>query len=361
MTGKRHHILPRFLLSGFASKTTGDGKIFTWVYSKNHDPREISTKDVSVEKHFYGRDGEVNVDPEITELEKEFASLVRDLREKSGEVIDPRIAKFITHLCTRTKYLRDSVVKIHEFQNEFLDEHFSSSENIKNRSSNSPQIIQALCKDYNIPPQQRDIFAPVLQLIICNHLDKYEDEFKKISEEYFSEVKQAQKNEVKKSHLETLSQNLLPVNRVEKYDSLKWFVCDSSISLVLGDVGCLFKISGNRYKPLDDKKDKIKNIFLPISSNKMLVGTSSHQKPKIDFNHLITIYVEYSREFFICSKSSQKMKSLRFSLGKKAGILTNEEMKKMTTSTILSSIPYRRDVTSPEIEPSFFHFFSISK
>ncbi len=166
-----------------------------------------------------------------------------------------------------------------------------------------------------------------------------------------------QKNEVKKSHIETLSQNLLPVDRVEKYNSLKWFVCSSNIPLVLGDVGCLFKISGNKYKSLDDKKDKIKNIFLPISSSKMLVGTSSNQKPKIDFNHFTTIYVEHSREYFICSKSSQKMKSLLFSLGKKAGIFTNEEMKKMTRSTILSSIPYEKDVTSPETESSLFSFF----
>jgi hypothetical protein len=157
--------------------------------------------------------------------------------------------------------------------------------------------------------------------------------------------------------VETLSQNLLPVDRVEKYDLLKWFVCDSSMSLVLGDVGCLFKISGDKYKPLDDEKDKIKNIFLPISSSKMLVGTSSPQKPKIDFNHFTTIYVEHSREYFICSKGSQKTKSLLFSLGKKAGVLTNEEIQQATGSTVLSSIPYRRDVTSPEIEPSLFSFF----
>ncbi len=94
MTGTRHHILPRFLLSGFASRTTCDGKIFTWVYSKKHPSRENSTKDVSVKEHFYGRDGEVNIDPEITKLEVGFVSLVKDLRGKSEEeVIDPKDSK----------------------------------------------------------------------------------------------------------------------------------------------------------------------------------------------------------------------------------------------------------------------------
>ncbi len=243
-----------------------------------------------------------------------------------------------------------------ELLNESLDKHFSGLENIKKCSSNNPQIIQSLCDFYNIPQQQRDAFTPFFSSIICSYLDRCEDVFKEMSKKHFFDVKQSQKNEVKKSHIKTLSQNLLPANRVEKYDSLKWFVCDSNIPLVLGDVGCLFKISGNKYKSLDNKRDKIKEIFLPISSSKMLVGTSSNQKPKIDFNHFMTIYVEHSREYFICSKSSQKMKSLLFSLGKKTGAFTNEKIQQKIGSTGLSSIAYKNDFTSPETESSLFSF-----
>lgn len=166
MTGIRHHILPKFLLRGFESKTI-DRTVFAWVYSKKHSHREMSTKDISVEKYFYGRGEEVNIDPEITEIEPEFADLLNYLREKSEEVSDPRIAKFITHLSTRTKHLRDSVGESMEFLNEYLDKYFSDFENIKKRALNNPQTMEALFEAYNVLPQQREIFIPLFSGIIA--------------------------------------------------------------------------------------------------------------------------------------------------------------------------------------------------
>jgi hypothetical protein len=51
MAGIRHHILPRFLLRGFKSKTIY-GKVFAWVYSKKHSHREMSTKDITLSEEY---------------------------------------------------------------------------------------------------------------------------------------------------------------------------------------------------------------------------------------------------------------------------------------------------------------------
>lgn len=69
MAGVRHHILPRFLLKGFASRVDNQ-KAFTWVCRKDGSPFEASTRDVSVEKYFYGKEGNISADEEITAIEK---------------------------------------------------------------------------------------------------------------------------------------------------------------------------------------------------------------------------------------------------------------------------------------------------
>ena len=81
MAGPRQHILPRFLLKEFASRIDGD-KIFTWVYWRNGKVLEVSIKDVSVEKYFYGKGAEISVDAEITALEDKFAIFLHELRRR---------------------------------------------------------------------------------------------------------------------------------------------------------------------------------------------------------------------------------------------------------------------------------------
>lgn len=82
MAGVRQHILPRFLLKGFASKMDGQ-EVFTWVCRKGGNIFEANIKNVAVEKHFYTGPGEINVDDEITEIERGFALLLDELRQKN--------------------------------------------------------------------------------------------------------------------------------------------------------------------------------------------------------------------------------------------------------------------------------------
>lgn len=83
MAGIRHHILPRFFLKGFASKFVGQ-EAFTWVYRREGKIFEANILNVGVEKHFYGKAGELNVDDEITDVERGFAILLDQLRRKDN-------------------------------------------------------------------------------------------------------------------------------------------------------------------------------------------------------------------------------------------------------------------------------------
>lgn len=193
MAGIRHHILPRFLLKGFASQINGT-KVFTWVYRKNSRAFEASTKDVSVEKYFYGKDGEANVDPEITELEIEFADLLTELREYSSkeEITDPRVAEFITHLCIRTKHLRDSLRESTEVLLESLEEYLSDFKNLERLILHDPQIMvnafEAKNKDYQIPQHQKDMIMTLLTSMASTLLDQRKLEFQFLSKAFFAQI-----------------------------------------------------------------------------------------------------------------------------------------------------------------------------
>lgn len=339
MAGIRHHILPRFLLKGFASQINGK-KVSTWVYRKNSKPFEASTKDISVEKYFYGKDGGANVDPEITELEIEFAALLTELRGCSSkeEVNDPRVAEFITHLCTRTKHLRDSFRESTEFLLESLEEYLSDFGNLKGLILSDPQIMrnafEAKIKGFQIQQHQKDIIMSLLPSMASILLDQQKSEFRSLIKTALEQTKEALPTMLKEAHITTLSQELIPEPRIGNYRSLKWFVLHSEVPLVLGDVGCLFEVSGNRYKSLDSK-DKLENIFLPIASDRILAGTPSKSAPKIDFQSFKEIYVKQSREYFVCSEPSTEMVSLASSIGEASEIISKVELEQIIKKVLL--------------------------
>lgn len=108
MSGKRQHILPRFLQKGFASRIQ-DEKIFTYVYRKGGRHFETTVENVGLENYFYGKPGEISADEEITKIEGGYAQLTTVLRnEPDGtRVADLPVANFVAHLTIRTKQLRE--------------------------------------------------------------------------------------------------------------------------------------------------------------------------------------------------------------------------------------------------------------
>jgi hypothetical protein len=75
MAGANQHTIPRFLLNGFASRTTGK-EVYVWLYRHDGIVAEVNTKGVGSERYFYGGPGEQSVDDAITEAETEYAALI---------------------------------------------------------------------------------------------------------------------------------------------------------------------------------------------------------------------------------------------------------------------------------------------
>src|SRR5688572_5806588 len=111
MAGSRQHTLPRFLLKGFASRSTGK-EVYAYYFRSKLDPIEANIKNIGVERNFYGSQDEPEVDDAITALESDFATLLENLRgvPSGTDITESGIVEFVVHLTARTMHLRDSII-----------------------------------------------------------------------------------------------------------------------------------------------------------------------------------------------------------------------------------------------------------
>jgi hypothetical protein len=324
MAGTRHHTVPKFLLKGFASRTEGN-KVFTWMYRKEGKPREISTKDIGVEEHFYGRKGETNADDEITLLETSlYAPLLEKLRKKSPQSgvveVDERllIADLISHLSTRTRNFRKSVYESTDYLIAALDNYFADFSNIENFLLKYPA------------QSQKHLRLKSLLGSNTNFLDSKKTKIKTSLESFFTSIKSELPRIIKESHNTTLKEMPVSKIRAAAYGQMRWFLFSyNEPSVILGDSGCLFEIAeAKNYKIFNDKKDTLKQAFLPIASNKVLIGTVSGN-PKLDRKKLNQAIAKCSEGFFVYSKNSERMTKLIPVIGTESKIISQVNLEQI--------------------------------
>ena len=137
---------------------------------------------------------------------------------------------------------------------------------------------------------------------------------------------------IKEGHIKALAKSLVPEPRAEDYRSLHWFVGKSEMPLVLGDFGCLFEMEApGRFRTFNNNDDPIKNIFLPISSNRILVGTALSTAPPIDGRVINCATAKCCREFFISSESSPVLDGLMSLIGEESEIISKAELEAIVT------------------------------
>jgi len=338
MAGKRQHSIPRFLQKGFASRIEGED-VFVWVYRKDGTGAEINTKNVGVERFFYGKPGAVCADDEITDLESEYCPLLDELRSKSGQVINPKIPGLIAHLSTRTRYLRKSFADITGLLLKQIHERLRDPrvilrllakpiyrerliEELVARGASSEQATGAM---ELVGPHLPQLLEPAIPDMVSN-VDSMMD----FAKSKFPEA-------IPEAHIKALLKNPSAHGRSDTYAAFSWFVLRTESPLILGDSLCLFETSGDRrFKPLDDKGDDVLRVFLPISATLMLIGTPFRKRPKLDSLRINEAAAKCSAEFFISSTPRRLESSLVSSIGRRAGILSDEEVDKLINEITMS-------------------------
>jgi len=352
MSGKRQHILPKLLQKGFASRI--DGKtVYTWMYRKGDFPKEVSTTNTIVEQYFYGKVGELSADEEITDLENnKLAPLINRLREgtfnpQKGKV---EIAELVAHFSVRTKLVRKGFQAASEQMFQGIKKIFTDEKTIENvflspkkslfekqidevlSDSDNEQVKQSL-EIFKLFGAEEDDVKHLLSELTYSFLNDEEtkDENKNFFKDLFSEMFgekaiETLPDSIKKGHIQSLAENTIPTARADKFEKLDWIVFDSKSPVILGDVCCIFRFNNeNLLKPPFDIEN-INQIYLPISSNQILIGASNLKEIETDIPTLNEAIARCSFEQFICSEKADDKTNLIELIGTNSYIATDEEM-----------------------------------
>lgn len=345
MAGTNHHILPKFLLNGFACRTEKKGKktqAFVWWYRNGFDPRETNTDKINVEQHFYGTDDKLNVDPAITELEGGFSKVIVSLRDtpELTDISSSGIIEFIAHLTSRTRHLRESIVDSTDVLFTEMESYYADETNgrafIRDHFQRHPEILREKVNEViaSLPgsrKERRFVGNRLKRLSNSTLVNKIEQDFPEFFttqvHEQLLAFKQVLPTLAKEGHIKIMAKSLIPVPKVEAYRNLKWTVRDSPIPLILGDVGCLFVVDGyDKWISLDGPNETIRHAYLPISPSKLVIGTLDDFDEKNDFATINLNQARRSREFFIADSYSKDLLELNQSLATDTRILSDEEI-----------------------------------
>ncbi len=358
MSGKRHHIVPRFLQKGFASRIIKRKKkeiVFTWLYMKNAAQPDIdfSTKDTIVSENFYGKVGEINADDEITKVEKEkFSPLVDKMRNGTCNFDDSKteIAELIAHFSIRTKVVREGFTDISQKMVGGMREITTNEQIIEDVFLNPPEsVIKEQIEVILSDPKYKEVIEPALQFFemlglqknqvsdLLSELTHSELENKETQKEtketlgsffstLFDESNPILRNSIKEGHNKSLVNTTIPLSRVEKYEQLNWNIYKTTSTLILGDVACIFREIGEKsFKPSCDI-NKTGQIYLPISSNQMIVGTIDREEIETDVKILNEAIASCSYEQFVCSENTQDKTNLIQIIGTNSQIASDQEI-----------------------------------
>lgn len=318
--------------------------MFTWVYRKEKPPFEASTVDIGVEKDFYGGHGEINADLQIQELEQSFGRLIAELMavDDGTDVSNLDVAEFVAHLSFRTRHLRESLRQSLEYLVGRMREYLSDPENVKAVVLSKRDLlrseIEKKSSELGFSGEQRARFLFLGQNLLPLLLEQKKADIQLMLQRDIEVIMDTLPRALKEGHIQALVKMSVPWPRAELYHSLQWHVHKSTDQLILGDFGPLFEIGEMRtLKILDDKNDQIRNIYLPISSSRILIGTSSSDIPRIDPTFINQAIVRRSMEYFVCSELSPHYDELRLSIGEHAGIVSKEELQELASQLIRQS------------------------
>ena len=263
MAGVRHHIVPQFLLRGFASRREGK-KAFTWVYRRDSKAFESSIRNIAVSKHFYGQD-DTNADDTITGLESDFAVLVNDLRNWSGPIKAANLPALIIHLSIRTKGLRDNMASVSGVMVAELQRHLEQPENMEAALLRRvKKEVDEFLKRNRVPRARQRMARAMLERQVRGSIEKNKANFATLAAVLTGRLRAGLPEIVKLGHNKALLRLHQPQDdsgRKGWYEQFRWRVDVTNTPLILSDAMCLFRCGHDRFRILDNAEHMATGVF----------------------------------------------------------------------------------------------------
>lgn len=333
MSGRRHHYIPQFLQRGFASHFTSKD-FYTWVYRKDDiNPFNSNIKNIGMEGDFYSEDKDTSLDKAITESESEFGLFIDELRKAdySSKVNQAISAKLIAHLEARTKNIRinfrNAGTHVVNEMAKYLQDSANCEQFVRKQVLvEAKGMIDKELLKRNVPrhylPKARAALAPLIE----QQIPEMTLNMSLMMKHLLENLPTLFNNSAKSGHVKALTKSHTPPIKVSIYEKLNFQIIDTGgIKIPLGDSGVIFNTECDReFKPYFEKGNKLLAAILPISTDRILVG--SIKGHSIDINKIPSAVASCSLQYFISSDNNNENEGLRKMISKNTEMLTPSEM-----------------------------------
>jgi Protein of unknown function (DUF4238) len=340
MAGKNQHYLPQFLQKGFTSQTLGKNR-YTWLYRKGNAPIEQEIKHVGADPFFYGDpETEVSADPAITEIENAYALLLDSLRKAvPGTVLpDPKIPLLVSHLAVRTKYVREVARNAGVNLLRALASNFPNQERIRAELLSLDRINLLMARRVErwnaFSRTERERARSLWRYHIVDSLPQYYPAFvERLNMEIEKGIGQLS-GLLRANMIKGLADNPSPEAAARRYDGYSWSVSETSGNIILGDTACVVECADGSYRGFDNTELPARSIFLPITSNRLLVGTTG-AFPRIGVDTLNAAAARSSCDFFISANLDKPLDELHLRISETAEILSTGQAEALAIHAFL--------------------------
>lgn len=311
--------------------------MFTWVYRKKSAPFNTNIINVGLEGGFYSLEGDSEVDDAITLQESGYSGLIQALREGREESLsEPHtIADLLAHLEVRSRHLRQNFLRTADHLAtellRFLEDGEAFGSYIKRKILNDHTMLKGVIEE-ELKQRGIELTAAQIDEIVRASRPMLEanlpamDDLASIVNHFKSSIPKIISSASKTGHINALRKTLSPPVKKDVYSSLKFHVIHSpDCEIPLGDSMLIFQLEGERkFKPFFEIDDRMEAIYLPLSSDRVLVGRTNDAA--IDLSDLPLAIAKCSLEYFISGKKSAGNDILRDHIGDCAHMLSHEQI-----------------------------------
>lgn len=338
MSGRNQHHFWQVLQRGFGVERKPDYTT-VFVYQKNKPPFPVGTRNFGAERDFFDFTSGSGADDLITKTENELQGLVRYL-QNGGQVTGDHtgsISVLIAHLETRTKFLRQHFAETASDLMGELSRWFANpmifKKMMKKYASDSPDEIGALLAQYVDEPSTRaaltefmiDNFDMLEAKIIQSASDDAAHLMKAFAENIFEIAKQ--------SHIKAILSTTPDSIRRDRYLGLNYRLKSGfGGNLICPDTMTSF-LTDRKPKPFLDKDDQLESVWIPLTSDLMLIGETSASVDRTN-QSVLRVLASTSYTAFIANSDVPDLRRLSLRIGKNAQVLSGADIKSIKRDTL---------------------------
>ena len=359
MSGRKQHFIPQSLLKGFGRPGKRD-KVQVIVYTHDHGIFHAATDGVAAQREFYSKlaveaEGGT-LDDKITAYETPLANTLTTLRNLAdGEAAEKQSAsEFVTHLVVRNDHLRKfmstaGTAMFDGFADAMSDQDLAKG--LLGLGGDKPSEMFAEKMD-----EMFSTYEPLIGLLGMSK-DQFTDwafahskaNFADFHAEMigplqaaFSDATGEIAEKTADAHRRSLDNSLSPKPLVEKMKEYAWRVVHAQAPLILPDcVAIAFDLKGETFPLMLAELDEAETIFVPLSSDRLVVGSKRSVDVPADLNDT---FAGCAWDFFVAGDRTSELEALRDKIRSRTGKYVNDTIDDVISEALQN--PFRKPDSS---------------